>query len=1384
MRRHIPSLYPHPERDPSNVDEDGGNTQWPSPSTHRQMSYSTTSGLSGNSKTWMKQRLPTSFASSPGNGMLSPPMAASTSSHSKYSDIYSQFVKRYRSRPNTFDDPRDDPESYAFHRGPGQLLEDDSDEERPRSSQGADNRERYGTPLLDNESLEPLTIEERERLEWQSMLASVLDGDVLRSEKSRIQVALMTSSEAGNNRHLDIWIGLRARLRRRKVEEERKILEERKLHLVDRVIAEIMQFRIVDSPDFPSASHQVNVVLQHLDKIHTFYPHLKAFHLDKPAAAHPDFQARCDTLITWSSVLSSLRQQIGIFRKWTGSETLDVTATSPEHDGSSFVERVLKEETIQRTFEKGSLTTVHALIASARDTQVNLAPMFQLLNLPTFEGELVQLISFPTRLAHASLRSRLDYANRVVDPDVLIIDQMLEDFRVAIGLACTLKRQYEAFLLPDPGGNWNLPSCISKDYDKTLLETLNVFFKLINWKLKSGSKDIYFRETEVLEAHWATFNDVSLVVNGGASLVAEQLCSITNKLMHRATINFERQIRIPVLGREKPRALFTPPQVMYSPSNISGLGFDFHKSMADGKGRLMSGEQMISWYEKVLESVKARYRKLQRFSRALSQRFGNSAEYTLENVPMDPFIESLVETDHFLVYTQSFEEEGTYIVASRGLRDRPDIIRQMLQDPFHVNEIWQDGYRSFRHADIEEEEQFDDSAYLLILSPRIRFLWNGLVLMLPLPQIDFELKDNRVRLVADGPHQRLSLAKERFAEVFMPVGEDGEPVEPYCHPLTCIIDQMAHLSAVNRELRKISRQTNRLAEAIVDAVHYIRNSVTGVPSCSELLESWYSFASDHGQHAQKYMDRPSWLKFNRLLIRLAISWVSFICDDCDPTDRKTFSHFDILGARSAQDAKREKERQEELRQLGFDAGHTAGNEEDFWEPITPASGTAYEEQSFANMVSSGDRSIRRFRDDVLRRLNLLDEQRAGVGSEQHMVGRVLDDQKPEDQSLMFLASATSNVSIRWQQGKFIGAGAFGSVYTAINLDTGSVMAVKEIRVQEVTGTPNLYKQIQDELHVMEMLHHPNIVEYYGIEVHRDKVYIFEEYCEGGSLATNLEVGRIADENILQIYTMQMLEGLSYLHSQGIVHRDIKPDNILLDHMGVLKFVDFGAAKVIAKTTRTLQRSKASNAGANTANGPSIHDGGVEMKNSLTGTPMYMSPEVIKNDKRGRHGAMDIWSMGCLVLECATGRKPWSNLDNEWAIMFHIGVATQHPPLPDNGELSDLGINFIKLCLTIDPMRRPTADELMNHPWMLQLMETLRSYEEEELATNPPVELPSEQDFQGATVARQAAIIQEKEVEAIKASSPESTTPNSDLSSPTAGLEVSTAATSSSSSPRS
>lgn len=96
-------------------------------------------------------------------------------------------------------------------------------------------------------------------------------------------------------------------------------------------------------------------------------------------------------------------------------------------------------------------------------------------------------------------------------------------------------------------------------------------------------------------------------------------------------------------------------------------------------------------------------------------------------------------------------------------------------------------------------------------------------------------------------------------------------------------------------------------------------------------------------------------------------------------------------------------------------------------------------------------------------------------------------------------------------------------------------------------------------------------------------------------------------------------------------------------MGVIKYVDFGAAKILAKNQRTIARSRRSSEGTGTPT-PLVPG---STNNSLTGTPMYMSPEVIRNNKRGRHGAMDIWSLGCVVLECATGRKPWSNLDNEW-----------------------------------------------------------------------------------------------------------------------------------------
>ncbi|RPD63260.1 kinase [Lentinus tigrinus ALCF2SS1-6] len=1420
-KRHQPTLFTHPEHDSD--DEDG---EWQANTRLHQ--YTTSSVHSGSSlKSRTKGRQRNAFLPNSSNPNI-PSTSAATNPppplRSNYTNIYNQFVRRYRNGQSIDDDPRNDPETHYYQRGFSQLLDGpDSDDEDVRGGTGmGEPHDRMSALILDTEPIEPQTLEDRERLEWQTMLASVLAGDVLKSENTRIAVALNSSSEEENNPRAGIWLGIRARFHGRSVEEERRKLEERRLRTVDSVIREIMNFRVQDpppgSPDNREtyALQQVNAVLRRLEIAHSLYPSLRAFYVDYPAATDVEFQSRCDTLNTWSTVITSLRQLLGTLRKWTGSESMNVTQPSPTShpstpggpygdaapgSGTTFVERLLKEEGVQRQFEKGSMTTIHALVGTTRDAHVNLAPMFRKMNLPSFEQELVPLVSFLTDLAQAVLRVRLAYAQKLKNPDVLIIEQMTDDLKVKIGFACTLKRQYEAFLIPDPGGNWKLPPCISADYDSTILEALTFFFKLIHWKLKSGAKGIHFKETDIIETQWATFSDVSLTIPGGASLVAEQLCALTNKLIVRVTNYFDTSIRVPGMTDGPISAALSErirKTLRTNGPNGQG-GQSMQPSLTTGAQPTGAGgvpkERLVGWYSKVLEGVKQRSRKLQRLARVLSHRFCDSAEYDLEDVNIDLFIATLVESDHFLVYTQSFEEDGTYIVAHPSLRDHPDAIRRLLVDAFHVNETDESSWL-MENGDADPESE-EDAQYLLILSPRTRFLWNGLVLMLQLPKVDLHLEDNRVRLIADGSQHRLAAAKRQFSEFFMPTEDEetGEQIEPVIPPLTCLVEQQAHLPSVNRELRKITRATNRLAESIVDSVNYVRQQLRDTNNYQELLENWYVFASDHGAHVQKHMDASALLKYNEALIKLAISWVSFICDDCDPNDRKTFrwavsaleftlhrtrrnnilhlpddqfemlrqkvascmtlliSHFDILGARSALDAKREKERQEELLRQQASNRRSDEDEEEAAFQATPDTDS---------VLAYADPALRAFWDKATVLAREIDEHRAQIGTEYHIIGRVLDERVLVDRSVVFLAGSASNVSIRWQQRRFIGAGSFGSVYLAINLDSNTLMAVKEIKFQETAGLTNLYSYIRDELQVMEMLHHPNVVEYYGIEVHRDKVYIFEEYCQGGSLAALLEHGRIEDEGILQVYTLQMLEGLAYLHSQGVVHRDIKPDNILLDHMGVIKYVDFGAAKIIAKNQRTMQRSRripetpTPAAGTNSPAGTAAPGSGqFGMNNSLTGTPMYMSPEVIRNNKRGRHGAMDIWSLGCVVLECATGRKPWSNLDNEWAIMFHIGVATQHPPLPDPGQLSEMGIDFIRQCLTIDPAQRPTAIELMDHPWMLDFREKLHSYEEaEKMAAGTSSAIPAEGNFDNASVARQAAILQEQETERIQALSPD------------------------------
>jgi mitogen-activated protein kinase kinase kinase len=684
-------------------------------------------------------------------------------------------------------------------------------------------------------------------------------------------------------------------------------------------------------------------------------------------------------------------------------------------------------------------------------------------------------------------------------------------------------------------------------------------------------------------------------------------------------------------------------------------------------------------YKSILDSVRVRQRKIFRFSRLLSQRFENSTEYSVSehSVHLPDMIDALIGSGHFLIETDS-DTTGLFFIASPTLDGRLKETETLLRTCYHP----------------EEDNEDLTNPYVLIIKPETPLAWDGPVVdrsgFSP-PHID--LRTGFMRLVADGPQERLGDANTVFASN---IGFD----------LNVVVPQRANMTRVNQELQKIRRTTYKLSNTIMDSVEIVRKQTEGL-ECQELIQTCFAFATEFGQRSVLYMDPNRRAYHNLKMTRLALDWVSFVADDCIPSDRKTFrwavvalefamvmtrgqnilsisineydklrakvagcmslliSHFDIMGARSNVAAEAEKLRLESMAgKLRLDVSGLKTDEE----------------------------SAKRVQEGWVEQLQQIDEFRKEREAERQALGRVLEDSNEADRALTYLSASAGNVVLRWQQGQFVGGGTFGTVYAAINLDSGHLMAVKEIRLQDPQLIPTIVAQIRDEMGVLQVLDHPNVVSYYGIEPHRDKVYIFMEYCSGGSLAGLLEHGRIEDETVIQVYGLQMLEGLAYLHEAGVVHRDIKPENILLDHNGVIKYVDFGAAKVIAKQGKTLVADPGGRGGR---------------QNSMTGTPMYMSPEVIKGGAStpSRHGAVDIWSLGCVILEMATGRRPWASLDNEWAIMYNIAQGNP-PQFPTSDQLSEVGMDFLKKCFERDPAKRSSAAELLQHDWIMQLRSQL------------------------------------------------------------------------------
>lgn len=283
----------------------------------------------------------------------------------------------------------------------------------------------------------------------------------------------------------------------------------------------------------------------------------------------------------------------------------------------------------------------------------------------------------------------------------------------------------------------------------------------------------------------------------------------------------------------------------------------------------------------------------------------------------------------------------------------------------------------------------------------------------------------------------------------------------------------------------------------------------------------------------------------------------------------------------------------------------------------------------------------------------------------------------------------------YKLGRMLGRGATGRVWIALDQSTGEVVAVKQVPVAD-----DSQKEIKREMEMLKELHHENIVSYKDYIHGDDKLSLVLEYAENGSLYSMIQAFGVFPERLAVVYIQQVLRGLEYLHDRDVAHRDIKASNTLVFKDGVVKLADFGLAK----------------SGQN--------------RTSVVGTPYWMAPEVIKGADGGTDGKglgvqSDIWSLGSLVIELLCGSPPYFQL-NTMSALYRI-VEDAHPPLPE--DISDDLEDFLLRCFIKDPDARPSAAELLKHPWLRDDDEVSASAEE------PPL---SPTRDRGATVGYEAA----------------------------------------------
>ncbi|XP_033465964.1 mitogen-activated protein kinase kinase kinase kinase 2 isoform X1 [Epinephelus fuscoguttatus] len=271
----------------------------------------------------------------------------------------------------------------------------------------------------------------------------------------------------------------------------------------------------------------------------------------------------------------------------------------------------------------------------------------------------------------------------------------------------------------------------------------------------------------------------------------------------------------------------------------------------------------------------------------------------------------------------------------------------------------------------------------------------------------------------------------------------------------------------------------------------------------------------------------------------------------------------------------------------------------------------------------------------------------------------------------------------------IGCGTYGDVFKARNIRTSELAAIKIVKLDPGDDITS----IQQEITMMKECKHKNIVAYFGSYHRNTKLWICMEYCGGGSLQDMYHVTGPLKEKQIAYVCRETLQGLYHLHETGKMHRDIKGANILLTERGDVKLADFGVAAEISAS--------------------------VAKRKSFIGTPYWMAPEVAAVEKKGGYNHLcDIWAVGITAIELAELQPPMFDLHPMRALMLMSKSNFQPPRLKDKAKWSASFQSFVKMALIKSPRKRPSAETLLQHPFVTQLLTRNLVIELLDMANNP------------------------------------------------------------------